>query len=196
MLKELPALSPVSLFSLSVKPKKGLLSDLTYLTGEASFADVSVQVDGQSLILTFSVRAPAKESVFPAVERGDGIECFIDTRNLKDAKTIHKFCHHFVFLPVAVDGVQGIEVTTFRGDDSHDLCQQVPIEVSITARKYELTATLTSNELYGFDPEDHPKIGFAYRIHRLGKDSQHFGVPSKEFALAKHPFLWPELILK
>jgi len=202
VLKELPPLSPASFFTFSLSlRKKGTfqaLPDLTSLTCEDPFAEVKIKFDEESISFRFEVNAPFKEVSFPKVERGDGIELFLDTRDLKSSKTTTKFCHHFVFLPAAVDEMQGCEVTKFRSDDSHEYPEKELLrpQVSFTKKGYTLEAILTKETLYGYDPQEFPRIGCAYRIHRTQGRAQHFGPPSSEFSLESSPHIWPSIHLR
>lgn len=202
MLKELAPLSPASFFSFSLSlKKKGAyqpLPDITSLTCEDEFAKVMFKFDESSLSFLFEVNTPFQEVFFPKVERGDGIELFLDTRDMKSAKTITKFCHHFVFLPAAIDDIQGCEVTKFRTDDAHEYPEEEKLRPSVafTKKGYTLEVHLSKETLFGYDPLEFPRIGCAYRIHRAGGSSQHFGPPSSEFSLESSPHIWPSIHLR
>ncbi len=53
----------------------------------------------------------------------------IDTRDLKTSGYNTKFCHHFYFLPEKIDGIQCGEVTRFRTEDTHELCDPQFLQV-------------------------------------------------------------------
>ena len=202
MLKELPPLSPSSFFTYSISIKKRRtfqsLPDLTSLTCEDPFADVKMKFDEESISFRFDVSSPFKEVSFPKVEKGDGIELFLDTRDMKSAKTVTKFCHHFVFLPAAVDEMHACEVTKFRSEDAHEYPNEEKLrpQVSFTKKGYTLEAILTKETLFGYDPVEFPRIGCAYRIHRTNDSPQHFGPPSAEFSLEGSPNIWPSIYLR
>lgn len=200
MLKDMPPISPVHFFTVELPLKKRktmqTLPDLCDITGEVCFAEAQMRFDETGIELVFSVNAKVKDVHYPAVERGDGIELFIDTRNVKTSKTFTTFCHHFVFLPEPIDEMQGIEKTKFRGNESRPLADPEMLHPTVTQSNagYEMTIHLTKEVLYGYRLDKKTKIGFAYRIHRAGGQPQHFGMP--DAGIEKDPSLWPTLLLQ
>ncbi len=77
---------------------------------------------------------------YPKFDEGDAIELFIDTRDLKEAGFPTKFCHHFLILPQEVQGVRALELTRFRNEDSHPLCdpEAIHVETEMTSKEYTL----------------------------------------------------------
>jgi len=186
--------SPSGFFQVRAKVyragRKQLLPDTTGLLAEKKFADVALSWNPQGL----SVYAKLKK----APEEGDFLELFIDTRDLKTTSSITRFCHHFLIYPEEVDGLQAIEVTRFRSDDSHELADSslFVVDTSIKHSSYEMEIGIPKEALYGYDPTEFKRLGFCYRFVRKNAPPQHFAVSSKFFSIEKHPELWASLELK
>lgn len=202
MLNELHPLPPASFFQISVNVKKKVgrlsyLPDISDLLNEEMFARVAITWSLSGL--TFSIRSKKtlEKSFYPNYREGDSVEFFLDTRDLKNAQSIHRFCHHFVCLPEEVGSVQVQEVTHFRADEAHELADPslFSMHTKVGRQNYEVEVHIPKEALYGYDPSNFKLIGFAYRINRYGGDPQHFPISSRFFSLEKHPDLWATLIL-
>jgi len=205
--EDLPALSPVQFFGLScdclyskhpLRPDKThLLPSTSDMLGEDTFADVytSWNVDKLSFFISSSV--PFQSAGDGDFRKGDSIELFIDTRDLKTKGVVSRFCHHFVFFPVQVQNFYGREMTRFRGEDIHRLCHPEDLQATpdLDDDSYRLLIEIPSACLHGFDPLSFPRIGFTYRINRTGAPPQHFAVSSEEYEIEQHPATWGTLKL-
>ena len=111
---------------------------------------------------------------------------------------ITRFCHHFVFLPKPVDGICAQEITAFRTDDRHELCDAslLHVEGDFQKRSYSLKIFIPAECLHGYDPSSFDRLGFSYRIHRFGGDPQHFTLSSEYFVIEKEPSLWCSCVMK
>ena len=170
--------------------KPFLLPHAGALLGEERFADVSMWWHQEGIGLSILVHKGFEDVSFP--NQGDGIELFFDTRDLKEAGSLHKFCHHFVFLPKDVDGVVACEMTKMRADDAHPLCDPrlLHIETTFSKKSYEMHIFLYKEALHGFDPQQFDRLGFMYAMHRKNGPSQHLSISSDEYAIDKYPSLW------
>lgn len=178
--------------------KKFLLPELSRLFNEESFATVSMGWNHQGLLGRFEVTAENGISVaYPEIHQGDSIELFIDTKDVKAARTTHRFCHHFFFLPEAIEGLFCGEISRFRTEDSHPLCKSEDLELKIelNATGYCANIVIPKECLVGFDPLECNRIGFSYRINRFKGTAQHFGLPSKFCSIERHPYLWSSIYL-
>lgn len=178
--------------------KPFLLPNTEMFLEEESFVDVSMSYDIDGIYVCILAHKSFEDVVFPAVQEGDSVELFFDTRDLKSAGSIHKFCHHFVFFPKEIGEMKACEMTKFRGDDAHPICDHKLLQVETTFAKnsYEMKIFIDRDALHGFDPTVFNRLGFTYRINRKGGDSQHFNISSKDYALEKYPSLWASLKLK
>lgn len=207
LFEDLPALSPVQFFGVNsdclyLKDKGKMthdhaLPDTSDLLGEDSFASIYAGWNVDRIAFRFSIGVPFQGTGEGDYRKGDSIEIFIDTRDLKSRGVVSRFCHHFVFFPVQVQNFFGREITRFRGEDVHRLCHPEDLQVvaDLKKKEYELLIEIPSVCLHGYDPLGFPRIGFTYQINRTGGFPQHFAVSSEEFAIEQHPATWGTLKL-
>lgn len=210
-MEDFPPFTPVNFFQLNfdchllqegfpqLNPpsKKYLLPDLSDLCSEPSFAKVAMgwSVDGIELFL--EAAKPVRHCYYPEISKGDSFEIFIDTRDVKTASFNTRFCHHFFFLPEAIEGHQAGEITRFRTEDVHELCdaKDLKIKAQLKAHSYLLNIFIPSQCLYGYDPEQFDRLGFTYRVNRPDGPSQHFSVISEDYQIDQQPSLWSSVNL-
>lgn len=199
LLESMDPLYPADFLSYQVKIGKKMtaLPDLSSLLDEESFSQVELAWDLDALSGVFFIEKAVDACFFPDYNKGDAIEVFIDTRDNKQSSIVTKFCHHFLFLPEEASGVQAQEITRFRLEDSHVLCDTDAITFEVKKKKtsYELHFTLSKEILHGYDPSQSSRIGFAYRVHRYKSTPGHFPLPGRYFEPMQHPSLWASLIL-
>ncbi len=175
-----------------------LLPSTSRLCNEDSFTKVAMGWSKLGIEFAFQVDAFSIRCSYPNLASGDSIEIMIDTRDVKTSGYNTRFCHHFFFLPEAIDGVQAGEITRFRTEDTHELCD--PKELHVKTQKhadgYLLKVFIPANCLHGYDPEQFNRLGFTYRINSSTYPPQHFSVLSSEFQIEQQPSLWSTLKLK
>ena len=174
-----------------------ILPDLSELLAEEKLASFSLAWNEEGLLGTVTVNSPMTASSFPDYIKGDAVELFIDTRDNKKAGSPTRFCHQFVLLPFEVEGVTAVEVTRFRPEDAHELCDPalIHLDVQKSGEGYSLTFTLPKEILHGYDPLQFPRIGLSYRIHRHKGEAGHFPFSSKRFNPLQNPSLWASITL-
>jgi hypothetical protein len=194
-LKDLKPLSPAPFFEVRTAAskmdqkrsfKKGRLPDGTGLTGEGKLGTVSLLWSDVGLFFEVEIKL--------SLEEGDFLDLFIDTRDLKNSNVITRYCHHFIIYP---DEEEGIEVTRFRGDDSHPLAEPSLIRVKTEPKRssYSFEVTLPKEILYGYDPSEFKRLGLTYRFQKKSGEKMHFNISSDTFHLEKHPALWASVNL-
>lgn len=202
--EKFPPIAPIHFFRLSVDLKYGKeitrklwgkgyqLPDTSSFLAEDHFADVALAWHEGGIEVQVQVHQKFEGSVYPKFEEGDAIELFIDTRDLKEAGFPTRFCHHFLILPQEVQGVRALELTRFRNEDSHPLCdpEAIRVKAEMSTRDYTLQIHLPAEILHGYDPKAFDKMGFTYAIHRPKRPSQHFAVSSSYVQISQHPSLW------
>ncbi len=202
ILKFIPALRPIHFFSLHVaipyvkhKKRGRRLPLTTSLLDEVPFAQVDLGWNEEEITCTVHVDHPMGRSFFPDFSKGEAMELFFDTRDMKTAGFATRFCHHFLLLPAAA--LKGREITHFRTEDRHPLCDAQEIEVVIETKpnSYTVEAIFPRSCLHGFDPVSFDRMGFAYCMHSQGR-KQHFSISSEDVLIAQHPKLWASLELK
>jgi len=183
-----------------VLPEDCLLPDLQSWCKEEGFADVLFGWSEEGILINIEVEESFSQVEYPEYSLGDAIEIFIDTRDLKSAKIVSKFCHHFYVLPaVPKEGLQCGEITRFRLDEEgRPLCSPEELTVSVknSNKGTSVRLFIPQNCLYGFDTQQIDKIGFSYLIHsKFFKRSQGFSVDPQDFNVAQVPSFWATLIL-
>lgn len=206
---EFTPLSPINFFQITadckhtdseINPnryKPYLLPNTSDVSNEEYFADVAMGWHREGIELLVNIREPFHQAYYPDVSRGDSVELFFDTRDVKTSGFNTRFCHHFFFLPEAIDGQIAGEITRFRTEDVHELCDPKELKVRAQFKKngYLLNISIPSHSLYGYDPEQFDRLGFSYRINRAGRASQHFSVLTEDYQIEQQPSLWSSLRL-
>ncbi len=175
-------------------PRENQLPDLAGLEGVDSYADVCLGWREDGLYLGVDVHGEAGLRVEPNRPlKGDGIQVWIDTRDVRDVHRASRFCHHFYFLPTGgrrkgpIAGQMRIRRARAQGKPCDP--QAIPVVSRVRRTGYRLSAHLPSDILNGFDPDDNTRIGFTYRISdsRLGLQSWTAEDP---LPVAYDPSLW------
>lgn len=190
------------------------LAGLTELEGQSVWADLRAAWNTGGLV--FSVHVQGKKRRETAAN-DDGLHIWIDTRDVHDIHRAGRFCHRFRFLPAG--GTHGRE----KGDSPRPGAQKgtVPFFPAVAewlpinrAREqprpiasgllqalwqprddgYILDALLPAEALTGFDPAEHPRLGFTYAVvdHELGEQTFAVGSP---MPYQEDPSLWATLEL-
>lgn len=168
------------------------LPDTTDLTGDYPEAEVRAGWSAEGLAFTIIVRSKFERAVYPQIDKGDAVELFIDTRDVKTSGFNTRFCHRFFFLPEASDGHQKGELTHFRTEDAHPHCEAddlgLSVEQSSTTCAYKIF--IPSRCLVGYDTDQFQRIGLTYRIHVAGESPQHLSAMTSDFRIEEQPSLW------
>ena len=177
--------------------KKYHLPDLSELCGEPQFAEVAIAWGNDGFYCDVDINQSIQRSYYPDVYRGDSVELFIDTRDVKTSGFNTRFCHHFFFMPVIVDEHQMGEKTRFRTEDTHTLCDPKDLSLKIErgSHRYKMKIFIPTQCLYGYDPDQIDRLGFTYRINRPDGPSQHFSVVTDDYQVDQQPSLWSSLKL-
>jgi len=133
-------------------------------------------------------------------EDSDGLQLWIDTRNVHTVHRAGRFCHRFFFLP----GGQGRNdqspsagvLPIHRAREPHGPIHPnlLVVRSRVHPGGYELEALVPAETLTGFDPAEHPAIGFTYAVldRELGEAT--FG-PGSPLPYQEDPSLWATLDL-
>lgn len=107
---------------------------------------------------------------------GDNFRLCIDTRDARSNKRATRYCHQFYFLPKGAgarrsDAVAGAtRIQRAREDAPLAASNRLRVAATVTATGYELEGHIPADCLNGFNPADHPRIGFYYIV-----EDQDFG---------------------
>lgn len=172
------------------------------LEGKALFADMRAAWNRTGLSLTVRV-AGKKQTPWCRAERAedsDGLHLWIDTRDTHNIHRASRYCHRFVFLPLG-DGPQfqrpaALWLPINRAKDNPKQVSSgiLPVRSQIHTDGYTLEAHVPAKALTGFDPAEHPRLGFFYAVmdRELGWQTLTVG---PEFPFAEDPSLWGTLEL-
>lgn len=190
-------INPSCFFAVSFplkKVKKGQLTAAHKLPGledlqlEPFPHDVYLGWSEEGLFFKVVFKKVSKSS-FPNVDAADAFQLFIDTRDMKQVTHLHRFCHHFYFLPQAVEDKVAGEITRFRfPDDSHPLCSDDLLQTKLESKT--LSGFIPTQALIGFAPDSMKKLGIAYRLTSYSYDPQQLPLPVTDIDLEKYPQLW------
>ena len=121
-----------------------------------------------------------------------------DTHNIHRAS---RYCHRFAFLPGG-DGPQfqqpvalWLPIHRAKQDPRAVPAGRLQIRSQSLADGYSLEAHVPASALTGFDPVEHPRLGFCYAVIDRELGWQTFTV-GPEFPLTEDPSLWGTLILE
>jgi len=174
-----------------------LIPNTGHLCDEETFAKVAMGWREDGLTFNVLIGRPFKKTFFPEISKGDSLEIFIDTRDIKTSGFNTRFCHHFFFLPEPFEGLTAAEITHFRTEDKHELCDPklLVCQPHLGQKNYSMNIFIPKECLHGYDYAQFDRLGFTYRLNRLGGKPQHFSVSSHEFPLEQQPSLWSSIKL-
>lgn len=207
MFEEFVPVNPAHFFALTAtcqyhNPKKrSLLPNLSFFYDEAPFAEISLQWSEKGLYAFVTSSIALSKTAFPDFRSGDSIEFFIDTRDVKTAGFLTRYCHHFCFLPESFEEnseiIQAREITRFRGEESHPLAEPSLfwVETEKSRRGYRTQIFIPKEALFGYDPLQFDRMGFTYRINSFSHEPQVFSVPANEVMIEASPSHWASLKL-
>lgn len=183
-------------FNLNEKNEKSYrLPDLSDLCDEEHFAEVALAWSLEGLELYLTVNGALENSFYPELTSGDSFELFVDTRDVKTSGFNTRFCHHFFFLPQKVNERLAGEITHFRTEDSHELCDPNELKVKTYPENegYAMQIFIPASCLHGYDPDQFSRLGLTYRVNSTRGDSQHFSVTSNDYQIDQQPSLWSSI---
>ena len=185
--------------SLSGWDKANLLPDLMTLDGTDAYADVYLGWNQEGIYFGVDVKEEAGLEVQPSRPlKGDGIQIWLDTRDVRDAHRASRFCHQFYFLPRGgrSDGPLAGQVRIRRARAQGKPCEPQSITVAsrVSKKGYRLSAFLPAEILTGFEIEDNNRFGFTYLIRdrRLGRQ---YWTADEPLPVSYDPSLWGTVVL-
>jgi hypothetical protein len=172
------------------------------LEGKRTFADVRLawNESGVTLWMAVAGKQQAPWCRDSKIEDSDGVQIWIDTRNTQNIHRAARFCHRFAFLPVGAGRQLSEPVAALlainRAKESPREIERGQLRV-LAERKtdgYVLAAHIAAEALTGFNPTDHPALGFMYSVTDRELGTQTFSV-GPELPFAEDPSLWGTLDL-
>ncbi len=101
---------------------------------------------------------------------GDNLRLCLDMRDTRNIRRATRFCQQFYFLPTGggrskKEPVAGVgRLQRAREDAPKVPTEDIQVASSVSATGYKLEAVIPAHCLGGFDPAEHPRIGFYYLV--------------------------------
>jgi len=130
----------------------------------------------------------------------DGVRICIDTRDTRDAKRATRFCHFFYVLPTGggprrnqpVIGLHRMSRAK-EPPPAVDLAQ-IQLAARTARRGWSVEVAIPASSLSGWNPSEHPRIGFFYKVKDTQLGSQHLTVDD-ELGWNADPSTWATGVL-
>lgn len=184
------------------------------LEGKTAWAEVRAAWSEKGLAFRTIVRGkrqpPSANRSDP--EQSEGLHLWIDTRDVHNIHHAGRFCHRFAFLPEENEEAgKGKRKKTDSESPFPAFCTILPINrakehpapESLDGLRalckpesdgYQIDALIPAEALTGFDPAEHPRLGFTYAVIDRELGEQTFSV-SKPMPYQQDPSLWATLEL-
>ncbi|MBI2824117.1 MAG: hypothetical protein HYX69_05410 [Planctomycetia bacterium] len=183
-------------------PPASRLPSFGDLEGLATFADVRAGWSEAGLAFYVHVegkrRPPWCRESRP--DESDGLRVWIDTRDTHNIHRASRFCHQFIFLPAGsgrnLADPYGELFFINRARENPKPVRPEALRTRSEKRVdgYVLEAHIPAAALTGWDPAEHPRLGFTYAVvdQELGEQTFSCG---KEFPYREDPSVWGTLEL-
>ena len=176
------------------------LMDLAALEDEKPRADVRMAWNSEGL--AFSVRAEGKRQPpwcrDSRLDESDGLQLWVDTRPTHAIHRASRFCHRFAFLPAgggrsyAEPVADQLLIHRARENARPIRPEQLRVRSERRVDGYVLEGFIPTAALTGFDPAEHPQLGFTYALVDRERGDQTFSV-GEAFPYAEDPSTWAVL---
>ncbi|NLS95965.1 MAG: hypothetical protein GXX96_27835 [Planctomycetaceae bacterium] len=178
------------------------LVGLSELEGGPPWADVRAAWNNQGL--AFSIRVQNKKTApwcrVNRIDDSDSVHLWIDTRDVHNVHRASRFCHRFVALPFG-NGARADKpflqwMPIHRARDNPNTIDDGLLQAHSQKHVdgYSLDLLIPAAALTGFDPDEHPRLGFHYAVldRELGEQTLAAGSP---MPYREDPSLWATLEL-
>ncbi|MHB8900556.1 MAG: hypothetical protein ACYC6Y_17525 [Thermoguttaceae bacterium] len=178
------------------------LVGLSELEGKAPWADVRAAWNKEGL--AFSIQVTGKKTApwcrINRIDDSDSVQLWIDTRDVHNVHRASRFCHRFVALPFG-SGARADQpflqwMPIHRARENPNLAGEGLLAARSEKRVdgYRLDLLIPAGALTGFDPSEHPRLGFQYAVidRELGEQTLATGSP---MPYGEDPSLWASLEL-
>ena len=135
------------------------------------------------------------------LEDSDGIQLMVDTRDAHNIHRASRFCHRFIFTPLGSGPgfkrptAAPVPINRAREEPREITEGSLQLESQLQADGYSMQLQIPAECLTGYNPADHPRLGFSYAISDRELGWQTFSVGS-EFPVLEDPSLWGSLSLE
>ncbi len=179
------------------------LAGLVELEDRIAWADVRAAWSESGLAFTACVRGKSQPPWCRAArpEDSDGLQLWIDTRDVHNVHRAGRFCHRFIFLPGGggrrLDEPVAETLVINRAREQPNPIRSGLLKARCENRGdgYVLEVMIPAEALTGFDPGEHSRLGFTYAVMDRELGEQTFGVGSP-MPYQEDPSLWATLELQ
>ena len=178
------------------------LPNLLELDGRKPYAELRGAWNATGLM--FSVRVDGKRQPpwcrETRPDESDSLRIWIDTRNTQNIHRASRFCHNFFILPAGagrtLDDPVVEQMLINRAKEHAKPIRPGSLQARCQKRVggYTLETFIPAAALTGFDPVEHPKLGFTYAVIDRELGEQTLNCPA-EFPYREDPSLWATLEL-
>jgi hypothetical protein len=173
------------------------------LDGGRTYADVRAAWGDAGLAFTIRVEGKRQPTWCREnrLEDSDGFHIWLDTRDTHNIHRAGRFCHHLVFLPNGGGSRQeeavAEQLLINRARENPKPVRPGVLQVRGEKRVdgYLLEAFVPAAAITGFDPAEHPRLGFFYAIKDRELGPQTFSI-GREFPYEEDPSVWGTLELQ
>ncbi len=184
-------------------PDEFLLPSLGEIDGGCDFAKVWACWNEQGLCVACTVadkRRPLRCDP-SSFWKSDNLRLCTDMRDARTVKRGTRYCQQFYFLPTgggpngkaAAAGVSKLQRA--REDAPHLPFERIVVASRISSSGYSLGAHIPAECLSGFDPAEHPRIGFYYMLED-GDHGQQFLTIGDDLYWYVDPSTWATAVLQ
>ncbi|MBL8877484.1 MAG: hypothetical protein JNG88_00055 [Phycisphaerales bacterium] len=179
-----------------------MLPPLVEVEGEQPFADVYAAWSAEWFFVAFDVpnrRAPLRCSP-ETWWKGDGVRICIATRDTRETKRGNRFCHFFYVLPTGGGKKKKLPVIgTHKMSHAKETpppvdVSQIRLAIDVAERGYSIEAAIPTTCLNGWDPTEHARIGFFYKVNDSELGAQHL-TATDELGWNVDPSTWATVVL-
>ena len=172
------------------------IPDLMGVEGQSPYASLYMAWNDEGLYLGLHVKRKTRYRIDPRnPTRGDCLELWLDTRDVKDVHRATRYCHRFYFLPGGSGrdgkGPIGRQSAIEGAREQAPPCPEESILTGLRRlkRSYQMEIGLPAAGLNGYQPREFARLGFTYLLH----DSEH-GVQSwsagRDVPVTEDPGTW------
>ncbi len=178
------------------------LENFAAIDGKKNFASVALAWNEQGLGVQVEIRGKQQPLVGDAARpRGsDGLTLWLDARDSRTGHRASRYCQQFHLLATGAGeeredpGFTQTKIHRALEDAAFAPAKDVLVRRTLRTGGYLLEAFFPAHAIHGYDPEQHPRLGFFYSVRDEEKGEQLLGL-SSEFPFWEDPSLWSTLDL-
>jgi len=161
-----------------------LLPNLGALDGQQPFGQVFAAWNEQGLYVAVEVRGKRRKLRCDPKEfwKSDHLRLCVDFRDTRDIKRASRYCQQFYLLPsgggpMGRDPVGGAHPLQRARENAPPVPPgRIRVGARVDSNGYCMDAHLPADCLSGFDPREHPRIGFYYMLEDQDHGQQYLTV--------------------